>query len=67
MTTLKSASPEQASGSQLDARTDIYALGCILFELLTGSVPFSGSNPFAILSKHISDPLPSLGMCRFRF
>jgi len=58
--TAEYASPEQASGSQLDARTDIYALGCILFELLTGSVPFSGSNPFAILSKHISDPLPSI-------
>jgi serine/threonine protein kinase len=58
--TAEYASPEQASGSQLDARTDIYALGCILFELLTGSVPFSGSNPFAILSKHISDPVPSL-------
>lgn len=58
--TAEYASPEQASGSQLDARTDIYALGCILFELLTGSVPFRGSNPFAILSKHISDPVPSL-------
>jgi Protein kinase domain len=58
--TAEYASPEQASGSQLDARTDIYALGCILFELLTGSVPFSGSNPFAILSKHISDPVPSI-------
>lgn len=62
--TAEYASPEQASGSQLDARTDIYALGCILFELLTGSVPFSGSNPFAILSKHISDPVPSLKQSR---
>lgn len=58
--TAEYASPEQASGSQLDARIDIYALGCILFELLTGSVPFRGSNPFAILSKHISDPVPSI-------
>src|ERR1700686_498032 len=58
--TAEYASPEQASGSSLDARTDIYALGCILFELLTGSVPFRGSNPFAILSRHISDPVPSL-------
>ena len=58
--TAEYASPEQASGSSLDTRTDIYALGCILFELLTGTVPFSGSNPFAILSKHISDPVPSL-------
>ncbi|MGH2494064.1 MAG: serine/threonine-protein kinase [Ktedonobacteraceae bacterium] len=58
--TAEYASPEQASGSELDARSDIYALGCILFELLTGHVPFSGSNPFAILSKHISDPVPSI-------
>ncbi len=58
--TAEYASPEQASAGQLDARTDIYALGCILFELLTGAVPFSGSNPFAILSKHISDPVPSI-------
>lgn len=58
--TAEYASPEQASGSELDARSDIYALGCILFELLTGYVPFSGSNPFAILSKHISDPVPSI-------
>jgi hypothetical protein len=58
--TAEYASPEQASGSDLDARSDIYALGCILFELLTGYVPFSGSNPFAILSKHISDPVPSI-------
>src|SRR5712692_2241944 len=58
--TAEYASPEQASGSDLDARSDIYALGCILFELLTGYVPFNGSNPFAILSKHISDPVPSI-------
>ncbi|HEY6543185.1 MAG TPA: protein kinase, partial [Ktedonobacteraceae bacterium] len=58
--TAEYASPEQASADQVDARSDIYALGCILFELLTGSVPFTGSNPFAILSKHISDPVPSI-------
>ena len=58
--TAEYASPEQAAGDQIDARTDIYALGCILFELLTGHVPFTGSNPFAILSKHISDPVPSI-------
>src|SRR5579863_1592312 len=58
--TAEYASPEQASADQVDGRSDIYALGCILFELLTGSVPFSGSNPFAILSKHISDPVPSI-------
>jgi hypothetical protein len=58
--TAEYASPEQAAGDQVDSRTDIYALGCILFELLTGSVPYTGSNPFAILSKHISDPIPSV-------
>src|SRR5579859_2604134 len=58
--TAEYASPEQAAGDQIDARSDIYSLGCILYELLTGSVPYTGSNPFAILSKHISDPVPSI-------
>ncbi len=42
-------SPEQIEGGDIDARSDQYALGCILYELLTGTVPFDGAEPQAIL------------------
>ena len=52
-------SPEQAQGEKdLDAQTDIYSLGIVLFEMLTGSVPFSGDTPFAVIHDHIYKPLP---------
>lgn len=53
-------SPEQARGMQLDHRADIYALGIILYELVTGRVPFEGSNFMEVLSKHGTEPLPEL-------
>lgn len=50
-------SPEQAHGDQVDARSDIYALGCLLFELVTGKPPFDGSG-FEILLAHMGRPAP---------
>jgi len=50
--------PEQVRGRRGDARTDIYSLGAILYEMLTGSVPFEGANPFIIMNSRVSgDPV----------
>lgn len=51
-------SPEQALGRASDGRSDLYALGVILFELTTGRLPFSAETPVAVLMKHLHDPLP---------
>lgn len=52
--------PESAAGLAPDYRVDIYALGIVFFELLCGSVPFTGTSPAAIALKHMQDPLPSI-------
>ena len=52
--------PEQASGRSVDERTDIYSLGVVLFELLTGDVPFPGENFVAVAMRHVHEEPPSV-------
>jgi serine/threonine protein kinase len=53
-------SPEQARGEATDERTDLYALGIILYQMLTGTKPYVGDNTETILAQHISAPVPAL-------
>lgn len=59
MGTAEYIAPEQVKGKRGDARSDLYALGIILFEMLTGTTPFRGENPFAVMNARLkSDPAP---------
>jgi basic membrane protein A len=55
--------PEQGMGAKIDARVDIYALGIVLYELVTGRKPYLADTPMAVLLKHMTDPLPN--PCQF--
>src|SRR5438270_1589651 len=57
-------SPEQASGDPIDHRTDVYALGVVLFEMLAGERPFTADTPIAVLLQHLQDPAPSVLIAR---
>jgi serine/threonine protein kinase len=61
--TLAYASPEQLTGAPVDARSDIYSFGAVVFEMLTGRQPFAGPDAMAILNAHMNLPVPRISEC----
>jgi tetratricopeptide (TPR) repeat protein len=57
-------SPEQATGDRVDARSDVYSLGCVVYEMLLGEPPYTGPSAAAIIARRLSEPLPSLRVVR---
>ena len=60
-------SPEQARGGVVGPQTDLYSLGALFYEMLTGQLPFQGESPVAIVMKHIKEPVPRLPYALARF
>jgi serine/threonine-protein kinase len=58
--TLGYMSPEQCGGQGVDHRADVYSLGCVLMESLTGTPPFIGDNAFSTMMQHQNEPAPTL-------
>ena len=58
--TSKYIAPEQASGQEVSAQTDVYSLGVVVYELLVGEVPFPGDNFVAVAMKHLNEPAPNV-------
>jgi serine/threonine protein kinase len=56
--TILYASPEQLQGQDVDGRTDVYSLGIVVFEMLTGRPPFQAGTPLGVITKHLCDPPP---------
>jgi serine/threonine protein kinase len=57
-------SPEQCTGNQVDGRADLYAMGCVMFQAMTGSVPFSADSALGTIYLHVNEPPPTLGSLR---
>jgi tRNA A-37 threonylcarbamoyl transferase component Bud32/tetratricopeptide (TPR) repeat protein len=62
--TLAYMSPEQGSGDPIDGRSDLYSLGCVIYEMLSGKVPYTGATAIAVLAKRHSEPVPPLRKIR---
>ena len=57
-------SPEQSQGESVDARSDLYSLACVAYEMLAGTPPFTGPTAFVVLARHSLDPVPALRTTR---
>lgn len=64
MGTVTYMSPEQAGNERLDGRSDIYALGCVLYEVLAGGPPFTGPSVQTVMARHAVDPVPNIRTVR---